>query len=89
MRINPFQLALLVMRSGQVLSVPGPIPQGDAGLYLLARSLCEQLERTNPGIAQAAGFDYPLQVIEQLPSKLPRVPLAKDKSKEVNLWPLK
>jgi len=89
MRINPFQLALLVMRSGQVLSVPGPVPAGDAGLYLLARSLCEQLERTNPNIAQVAGFDYPLRVIEQLPSTLPRVPLAKEKSKDVNLWPLK
>lgn len=89
MRINAFQMALLLMRSGQVLSVPGPVPAGDSGLYLLARSLCEQLERTNPGIADAAGFVYEIRALENLPSNLPRVPLADDDDYEVKLWPLK
>lgn len=77
MRVDFWQLSRLIFRAQQILDVPGPVPRGDAGLYLLARSLCEQLERMNPGIAGAAGFDYAVNTLQNLPSKLPRVPLAK------------
>lgn len=61
MKIDFWHLFGLVSRARQLVTLePGDLPKGDAFLYLIARSLCEQLERTNKGIATAAGFDEPL-----------------------------
>lgn len=61
MKIDFWHLMMLVSRVRQLVTIePGFLPKGDAFLYLIARSLCEQLERTNKGIANAAGFDEPL-----------------------------
>jgi hypothetical protein len=57
MRLDYLQIINLVARvQGVLANRTGPIPRGDVGLYLAARSLADQLERTNPNIAQAAGY---------------------------------
>ena len=61
MKINWFYLMQLISRTRELVTLESSdLPKGDALLYLIARSLCEQLERTNKGIANAAGFDEPL-----------------------------
>lgn len=85
MRIDFWQLSRLIFRAQQVLSIPGRVPRGDAGLYLLSRSLCEQLERTNPGIAGETGFEYAVNTLQNLPSTLPRVPLDEAEPTEMPL----
>lgn len=67
MRIDFFRLSQLVWRAQRLLRAQQAIPKGDAGLYLILRSLLEQLERANPGIAGAAGFDFALSVLGNIP----------------------
>jgi hypothetical protein len=67
MKIDFWRLSRLILQAQQLLSAQQTIPKGDAGLYLVLRYLCEQLESTNPGIADAAGFDFALSVLRNLP----------------------
>jgi len=57
MRLDWLQVMTLISRVQAVLAARStPIPRGDLGLYIAARSLADQLERTNPNIAQLSGY---------------------------------
>lgn len=57
MRINWFRAIGILNHMAGVLAQEGlEIPKGDTGLYVLLREACLQLESTNPGISQAAGY---------------------------------
>lgn len=84
MRIDFFRLTRLIFQIQNLLSAKQSIPKGDAGLYLLLRSICEQLESTNSGIAAAAGFDYSVLTLQNLPAPPPRMAGAREVPRENN-----
>ncbi len=79
--MNYFRLMGLIAQLAQIAeSTGGQVPKGDAGLYFLCRAFCERLEERNPGIAEAAGFDYEVLTYRNLvprpPATFAQVPTA-------------
>lgn len=66
MKIDWFRLMGLASRLQAILAESDQavsVPRGDTGLYLACRALAEQLERTNPGIYEYAGYREPIHAL--------------------------
>jgi hypothetical protein len=57
--MNTLKILSIATRVASLLGNQWPkgLPKGDAGLYVLARSLAEKLERSNPGMAESLSYD--------------------------------
>lgn len=57
--MNTMRLLTMLTRIGVILGNDWPqnLPKGDAGLYVLARVFVEKLEASNPGMAEAVGYE--------------------------------